>query len=326
MAKSTREASSKSEQKTFEESITATSSPASASGPTLSPKQAGPKRSKSGQVRARVSRSLFPENDDLHPMNVTCGPPGSISSESADPQSFSESKSPAVAAETERKCAGCGIVKPLSEFYKNQPSIGGGYRTKCKACCRAKSSDWRSRPGAKARVSASHVAYRRKNRARTLCFLAKYRAALKGLEYSLDEHREELQRVIDAGVCQVTGLPLNLDGGKTWDSPSLDRIDPTKGYTRENVRIVLYSVNVMANLWGENKILEIARAIQSIRRARSETLSMKIAEKICSQTDLLGSASFRLTWKTRFTPSGRLIPALRPDRERASTHLRNSGV
>ena len=50
------------------------------------------------------------------------------------------------------------------------------------------------------------------------------------------------------------------------DSPSLDRIDSTKGYTPENVRVVLYCINVMANIWGENKIVEMSEAIMRARR------------------------------------------------------------
>lgn len=225
------------------------------------------------------------------------------------PELSSESKLPAE-ADDRKMCAGCGTVKLLSDFYKNQPSIGGGYRTKCKECYKARSSAWREKPGSKTKTSATFVAYRRSHRAKILLTLAKHRASLKGLEYSLDQYEEEIQSVIDAGVCQVTGLPLNLDGGKTWDSPSLDRIDSTKGYARENVRIVLYCVNVMANLWGPNKIIKIAAAIQVTRRKQSENFSTRIAEKIRSQTDSLGSTLFRLTWKDRVTPSGRLIPQL----------------
>ena len=44
-----------------------------------------------------------------------------------------------------------------------------------------------------------------------------------------------LQRVIDGGACEVTGAAFRLDGGRTADSPSLDRIIPALGYVRGNV-------------------------------------------------------------------------------------------
>ena len=64
------------------DSPSAISSPGSASGPTPCDPPAGRIQSASGRDRARASRFLFQELEKPHRMNVTCGPSGSLSSES----------------------------------------------------------------------------------------------------------------------------------------------------------------------------------------------------------------------------------------------------
>ena len=67
------------------------------------------------------------------------------------------------------------------------------------------------------------------------------------------------------GRCALTGLPFDLriiGTGKTRRpfAPSLDRIDSTGGYTRDNVRLVCQAVNFALNAYGEDTFREIAAA------------------------------------------------------------------
>lgn len=116
----------------------------------------------------------------------------------------------------------------------------------------------------------------------------------------------------------MTGIPFNLDGGRTWDSPSLDRIKSDKGYTPENTRVVLYCINVMANTWGENKIVEIAEAIMTQRRSRSAELQQRLESALKRRLSLNSSPEFELTWKHWDLPSGPPICALRASARRTS--------
>lgn len=54
--------------------------------------------------------------------------------------------------------------------------------------------------------------------------------------------------------CALTGIPFfsaHTATGKTNPfAPSLDRIDPRGGYTRDNVRIVIFAINLMLYDWG----------------------------------------------------------------------------
>ena len=43
--------------------------------------------------------------------------------------------------------------------------------------------------------------------------------------------------------------------------PSIDRINATKGYTKDNVRIVCLAANVAMMQWGENVLYIMAQSI-----------------------------------------------------------------
>jgi len=69
------------------------------------------------------------------------------------------------------------------------------------------------------------------------------RAKSKGWKYDLDEKwlRKKLQR----GKCEMTGV--RFDTKTSYDrspySPTIDRINPSKGYTKSNCRLVVWLLN-----------------------------------------------------------------------------------
>ncbi len=274
-----------------------TSSPASAAGPAPSGLQDGPTIDLFGLAPAPASPSAPPASARARRTPATSGPSFDASSPSADPLLCSASKSP---AQTEghgsagiRVCSGCKIEKPLSEFYRSETSLGG-YRTRCKECCRSDEAARKAKVP-KAKRAADHEKWRRQSRGAALVRLAAFRAKQKGLPCTLIP--AAVQAVIDGGECQMTGIPFNLDGGRTWDSPSLDRIDNSKGYTPENTRVVLYAVNVMANTWGENKIVEVASAIMDRRRDCSADLQARLESALKRRLGSENSPEYALIWK-----------------------------
>lgn len=70
----------------------------------------------------------------------------------------------------------------------------------------------------------------------------KDRALKKGLDFDLS-----LEDIENFSVCPVFGFPLKRsEGGKpSYDSPSVDRIDPSKGYTKDNIQIISNLANMM---------------------------------------------------------------------------------
>ena len=68
------------------------------------------------------------------------------------------------------------------------------------------------------------------------------------------------------GHCEFTGLAFSSEAfrgnaRRRPFAPSLDRIEPEKGYTRENCRFVLFCVNVAMSDWGPEALRRVALAI-----------------------------------------------------------------
>lgn len=160
--------------------------------------------------------------------------------------------------------------------------------------------------------------YRRKNRSRDLIRHARFRAHKQQVPFDLDLHAEEIQRRIDLGFCELTGLAFNLDGGRTWDSPSLDRIDPKQGYVIANVRVILHAANSALGDWGEVTMLHLARAVLAKRRDASNALSEKLGKRLKERLATYGSPEYQLTWSRKVTGSGHVMYQQRASQRRTS--------
>jgi hypothetical protein len=88
---------------------------------------------------------------------------------------------------------------------------------------------------------------------------AKFRCKTVGLEYSLSK---EWATAMWDGKCSVTGLPFSRGNGRTHIlSPSLDRIDSSKGYTPENCRFVCWGINRFKGEDSDADMILLARAM-----------------------------------------------------------------
>lgn len=71
-----------------------------------------------------------------------------------------------------------------------------------------------------------------------------------------------IQEKINHGFCEVTGIKLELieKSRHPW-MPSIDKIDPEKGYTIENSRIVVWIYNAAKNIFTDNDVMMMANAL-----------------------------------------------------------------
>ena len=80
------------------------------------------------------------------------------------------------------------------------------------------------------------------NRLRThesvMFYGAKSRAKVKGFDFDI-----ELSDVVIPDVCPILQQPLDLSKTNRDWSPSLDRIDNSKGYVKGNVQVISYKAN-----------------------------------------------------------------------------------
>jgi hypothetical protein len=101
---------------------------------------------------------------------------------------------------------------------------------------------------------------------------AKHRAAKRGLPFDLTEDwaLEQIKR--QNFKCALTGIPFLDDDDKRRVrayAPSFDRIDNSKGYTIDNVRIVVFAINAMLLDWGEEVFYRVSNGYRHVRNAGS---------------------------------------------------------
>jgi hypothetical protein len=134
-----------------------------------------------------------------------------------------------------KRCNKCGKVLPIDQFYSINKNIRSNeYSSLCKQCCLLKGLAWRS-----------------KDPIRTRCLYTLNRIKRKDKDCDIDI--EWLHEKFSNGICEVTGIPFDFGYGRKRHpySPSIDRIDPTKGYTKENCQIVIWIYNMAKGEWSE---------------------------------------------------------------------------
>lgn len=111
--------------------------------------------------------------------------------------------------------------------------------------------------------------------ARSLYLSTRKNAQARGHEFTLTEGDVVSLVVASQGRCAVTGITLSTDRGelppgkkmrRPW-APSIDRMDSTQGYVLGNCRIVCCAANYAMSQWGEDVLLEMAKAIARKRIA-----------------------------------------------------------
>ena len=98
----------------------------------------------------------------------------------------------------------------------------------------------------KERDYAKVKAWRLKNPHKVLLNNAKQRATKRGLEFNIND-----EDVIVPITCPILGIPISknicihIRSGPHSGSPSLDRIDNTKGYIKGNIQVISHQANTM---------------------------------------------------------------------------------
>lgn len=115
-------------------------------------------------------------------------------------------------SKTHRECTNCGIIFEITSKM-----------TLCKAC----NSN---------RVKSLTPEWKMHQR-------AKQRAKQLGREFNLS-----VSDITIPDYCPILGIKLNMNSGKSGayrNSPSLDRIDNSKGYTKDNIQVISQLANAM---------------------------------------------------------------------------------
>jgi hypothetical protein len=143
-------------------------------------------------------------------------------------------------------CSSCKQDKSIFEFTKNNASRDG-LQYKCRSC------DLEYQKSRRIKNKDQMLDYSRtyqKNkrkvfeyRLQMLLNASRQRSKKKLRENTLT--LEDIKNIYpEDGLCPIFGTKLVFgDAGFREDSPSIDRIDSTKGYTKDNVQIISWKAN-----------------------------------------------------------------------------------
>lgn len=154
----------------------------------------------------------------------------------------------------------CGLEKDLYEFNNHK---FGSFKKQghCRECGKQYNQDHKEE--IKKRKKVYHIKHKSENLQHHMWKGAKASAKQRGWEFTISENDVPIPE-----KCPVLGIPLFFTPGKRTDhSPSIDRIDSKKGYTKENTIVVSWHANRIKNdttLENLEKVLNFYKGLTSI--------------------------------------------------------------
>lgn len=107
--------------------------------------------------------------------------------------------------------------------------------------------------------------YREKNPEKYLLYSARERAYKAGIEFDLEESDIDIPK-----LCPIFGTPLQMAAGRVDDaSPTLDRIDNSRGYVRGNVWVISWRANRLKSDATLDELRLIVRALERVEKRSS---------------------------------------------------------
>jgi len=100
--------------------------------------------------------------------------------------------------------------------------------------------------------------FRKANPEKYMVQAAKKRAKDKGWAFDLTH-----EDVVIPKLCPYLGIELKYLGGEA--APSLDRIDPMKGYVKGNVQVISMKANTMKNNATQDELVRFAEAVLKMK-------------------------------------------------------------
>jgi len=161
-------------------------------------------------------------------------------------------------------CCGADLNSENTTWYRQK-----NYIHKCNECIRKEKRDYARNFSKINRETVNARSLRCKDKLRKsnpvkyssqqMCASAKKRAVALGLDFDIDSNYIES---ISPKICPILNIELKYGGGeKANNSASLDKIVPSKGYTKGNVQVVSTLSNTMKNEASSDELLMFAEWI-----------------------------------------------------------------
>lgn len=141
----------------------------------------------------------------------------------------------------------------------NSLAPGGATHRANQRVKKRKETDPEFRAGVNAKAKQDMSSYRRKYPERSMWMQARSRARKKSLPFDI-----EVDDIVIPALCPVLGIELQGFVGNFDSSPSLDRIDNSKGYVKGNIAVISLRAN---RLKRDATIDELRRVLDYYTRA-----------------------------------------------------------
>lgn len=119
-----------------------------------------------------------------------------------------------------------------------------------------------TQPHVRVRVIERRRKWRSRSKEKIMFMAAKGRAKKYGLEFNIDE-----SDIVIPEYCPVLGFKLRVDSDgdrrPKQFSPSLDRINPAKGYVKGNVRVISLKANTIKSDASVEELRAVLRYVES---------------------------------------------------------------
>jgi hypothetical protein len=171
-------------------------------------------------------------------------------------------------ASLRKQCSKCGHVLLIENFSKN-PSTSDGLRSSCKKCEAQYRKEYLKNGGLE-----KYRIYAKANSVKvitsSLVSKAKARAKDKNLPFDID--LDYVRSMVGENAelafhCPVFGIPLDWsrirnNGNRALpNSPSIDRIDPARGYIKENIWVISHRANTIKNDATHEELKLVTKAV-----------------------------------------------------------------
>lgn len=188
----------------------------------------------------------------------------------------------AVGEVARKKCSGCLLTKPVSDYsIRMSGERKGKPRSRCKQC-ESKATRVYYQRDVEASRERNRRQYQKKDRSLVLINAARGRAKKHGMEFNLD--RNEIARRLALGRCEATDIPFEYthpEGCRRppW-MPSIDRIDSSRGYTSDNIQIVVWVYNAAKCDYSPEVVSKMAKAIVEADQRKKKKPAQKGRPKV----------------------------------------------
>jgi hypothetical protein len=192
-----------------------------------------------------------------------------------------------------KACSKCGKLKPATAFHKSEQSPDN-LQSQCRECQASRLSTVINYDCKQCGIACSRTLHNpsRKVRQQRICSKCKLRQtllensnghshnytglgfvsgrAISGWKRSAERRgwswkitHKDLRRQYreQGGLCALSGIEMVVDVVGSPYRPSLDRIDPNRGYFADNIQFVCSVVNIMRNKLTERRFIRICKKI-----------------------------------------------------------------